>query len=250
MDVGCTQCGASLTVGPTQRLLQCPYCHTALVVDGSGTLFHEVMLPTIKAEDTAAHLRRFLGGRDTVANLDREARLDDPVLEYFPFWAFTVADSEGEKVFLEPAAPSSLQGLQGLSLPPGNSKPMTPESTGEAAVIEPEVPVETALGWLETKAGAEVGVRRKVLYHLPLYRTPYSYKGTSYRAAVDGVTGKVFPADFPAKAEAPYMMVAALALVVFGIEGLLISNVAVKLLAYAVSAVPIFGIAWLTSRKV
>lgn len=250
MEVGCTQCGASLTVGPTERLLQCPYCHTALVVDGSGTLFHEVMVPTIRPEDTAAHLRRFLGGRDTVANLDREAHLSDPVLEYFPFWAFTVAGPEGEKVVLEPAAPSSLQGLQGLTLPPGNSRPMTAEITGTAAVIDPEVPIETAREWLDTKAGSEVPVRRSVLYHLPLYRTPYSYRGRDYRAAVDGVTGKVFPADFPAKAETPYVAVAVLALVVFGIEGFLISNIAVKLGAYLLSALPIVGLAWLTSRKV
>ena len=250
MEVGCTQCGASLTVGPTERLLQCPYCETALVVDGSGTLFHEVMVPTVRPDDTAAHLRRFLGGRDTVANLDREARLEEPVLEYFPFWAFTVGGPEGEKVVLEPAAPSSLQGLQGLTLPPGNSQPMTPEAAAGEKVIEPEVPVETAREWLNTKAGDEVPVRRTVLYHLPLYRMSYSYRGTTYRAAVDGVTGKVFPANFPAKSEAPYVAVAVLALVVFVIEGLVISNLAVKLLAYAVSAFPIIGIAWLTSKKV
>jgi hypothetical protein len=250
VQVSCTQCGASLTVGATERLLQCPYCDTALVVDGSATLFHEVMVPTVRPEDTAAHLRRFLGGRDTVANLDRDAQIAEPVLEYFPFWAFTVSGPNGEKVVLEPAAPSSLQGLQGLTLPPGNSKPMTPEAAGGGRVIEPEVPVEMAREWLDTKAGADVPVRRTVLYHLPLYSTPYSYKGTTYRAAVDGVTGKVFPANFPAKSEAPYVAVAVLALVVFGIEGLLITNVVVKAAVYALSALPIIGLAWLTSKKV
>jgi hypothetical protein len=37
---------------------------------------------------------------------------------------------------------------------------------------------------------------------------------------------------------------------VFGLEGLIIQNLIVKLLVYLVSAVPILGIAWLTSRKV
>jgi DNA-directed RNA polymerase subunit RPC12/RpoP len=250
VQVNCTQCGASLTVGATERLLDCPYCDTAIVVDGSQTLFHEVMLPTVKAADTGAHLRRFLGGRDTVANLDQQAVLSEPVLEYFPFWAFTVAGERGDQLVLQPAAPSSLQGLQGLSLPAGNTRPMDPEVTGEAAVIEPEVPMETAREWLSGRFGDGVQVRRSVLYHLPLYRTPYSCKGETYRAAVDGVTGKVFPADFPAKAEAPYVLVAVLALAVFAVEGLLISNPIVKLLAYAVSAIPILGLAWMTSRKV
>jgi hypothetical protein len=250
VQVGCTQCGAAVTVQGTDRLLVCPFCDTALVVDGSATLFHEVMVPTVTPADTAAHLRRFLGGRDTVANLDREAVLEQPVLEYFPFWAFTVAGPEGDRVVLQPAAPSSLQGLQGLGLPAGTTRPMSREVTGDSTVIEPEVPVDTAREWLATRFGSEVAVRRTVLYHLPLFRTPYSWRGVTYRAAVDGVSGKVFPADFPAKAEAPYLLVAALALIVFGIEGILISNPALKLLAYLVSALPIVGIAWLTMKRV
>lgn len=250
MQVGCTQCGASIAVQATDRLLNCPYCDTALVVDGTGTLFHEVMVPTVRPEEVAAHLRRFLGGRDTVANLDREARVDDPVLEYFPFWAFTIAGSAGDQVVLQPAAPSSLQGLQGLGLPAGTTRPMSPEVTGDARVVAPEVPADTAREWLAARFGADVVVRRTALYHLPLYRSPYSWRGTTYRAAVDGVSGKVFPADFPAKAEAPYLLVAVLALVVFGIEGLVIGNPILKLLTYLVSAVPIVGIAWLTTRKV
>ena len=43
---------------------------------------------------------------------------------------------------------------------------------------------------------------------------------------------------------------AVLALVIFGLEGLLIQNLAWKLVVYMVSAVPILGIAWLTSKKV
>lgn len=249
MHVACTQCGASITVQADHRLLECPYCSTALVVDGSNTLFHEVMVATIKPADVGSHLRRFLGGRDTVANLDREARLEEPRLEYFPFWAFTVATAEGDQVVLQPAAPSYLQGLQGITLPAAALRPMGSDATGDAPVVAPEVPLDTAKGWLFAKHG-EVPIRRTVLYHLPLYRTPYSWRGTTYQAAVDGISGKVFPADFPAKAEAPYVLVAVLALLVFGIEGLIIQNVVFKATAYLLSAVPILGIAWLTSRKV
>jgi hypothetical protein len=207
------------------------------------------MRPTVKLSDVGAHLRRFMGGRDTVANLDTEARLEDPVLEYFPFWAFTIAAADGERVVLEPAAPSSLQGLHGLGMPAGSPLPMSDEVTGDAAVLEPEVPADTAREWLVQRYG-EAEIRRTVLYHLPLYSIAYSWRGRRYRAAVDGVSGKVFPADFPAKAEAPYMLVAILALAVFTIEGFLIQNLVLKVLAYLVSALPILGIAWLTTRKV
>ena len=152
---------------------------------------------------------------------------------------------------LQPAAPSSLQGLQGIGLPAGTTRPMSREVTGDAGVVEPEVPARHGAGVVDEPSTARTcRVRRTVLYHLPLYRTPYSWRGTTYRAAVDGVSGKVFPADFPAKAEAPYVLVAALALIVFGIEGLVIGNPILKLLAYVVTAVPIVGVAWLTMRKV
>jgi len=249
VSVACTQCGASIEPRAGERLLECPYCSTALVVDGSATLYHEVLSPTLTVEEVPAHLRRFLGGTSTVADLDRKAHLDEPKLEYFPFWAFTVAGKEGERVVLQPAAPSSLQGLQGLELPAGNTRPMKSEITGETPVIEPEVPLETAQEWLTANLG-EVEVRQTVLYHLPMFRTPYSWKGRAYQAAVDGVSGKVFPADFPAKAEAPFVGVAVLALVVFGLEGLFIQILIAKLAVYLISAVPILAIAWLTSRKV
>jgi DNA-directed RNA polymerase subunit RPC12/RpoP len=250
MAVSCTQCGASLEPRADERLLQCPFCSTSLIVDGSTTLFHEMMLPTVNADGAAAHLRRFLGGRDTVADLDRKASLEPPVLEYFPFWAFTVAGDRGESVVLEPAAPSSLQGLQGLELPTGSTRPMTDDATSGVPVTEPEVPLDTARRWLDERSGGSAVVRRTVLYHLPIYRTPYSFQGRTYQSAVDAVSGKVFPADYPAKAETPYLLVAILALVIFGIEGLVISNLFLKAVVYLVSAVPILGIAWLTSRKV
>jgi hypothetical protein len=207
------------------------------------------MEPTVGREQVAAHLRRFLGGNSTVADLDKKARLGDPRMEFFPFWAFTVDARGGERVVLQPAAPSSLQGLQGIELPAGESRPMKREITGDVPVVEPEVPLETAREWLIARHG-EVSVRQTVLYHLPMFRSPYSWQGRTYQAAVDGVSGKVFPADYPAKAEAPFVGVAALALIVFGLEGLIIQNLIVKLTAYLVSAVPILGIAWLTSRKV
>jgi len=249
MAVACTQCGASIEPRAGERLLECPFCDTALVVDGGATLFHEVMVPTVTMDQVPAHLRRFLGGTSTIADLDKKARLEQARLEYFPFWAFTVAGASGEHVVLEPAAPSSLQGLQGLELPAGSTRPMRREALGEVPVVEPDVPLVTARDWLVSRRG-EVEVRQTVLYHLPMYRTPYSWSGRTYQAAVDGVSGKVFPADFPAKAEKPYIGVAALALIVFGLEGLIIQNLIVKLAVYLVSAVPILGIAWITSRKV
>jgi len=199
--------------------------------------------------EAPAHLRRFLAGDRTVAGLDREAKVAEPELVYFPFWAFTVAGPAGEKTELMPAAPSSLQGLHGLELPTGVTAAVE-TIAGGARVLEPEVPAATARGWLAESHGGEIAVRRTVLYHLPLYRMTYTYRRRSYHAAVDGVTGRVYTADYPAKAEAPYVLVAVLAILVFGLEGLAVSSAVVKAALYLISALPILGVAWLVSRKV
>jgi hypothetical protein len=249
LDLRCTQCGAALTVAADVRLLACQFCGTALVVEAEGVLFHEVMLPTVGVSEAGGHLKRFMAGNETVAGLDHEAELGAPQLEYFPFWAFTVAGDGGERVVLEPAAPSALQGLQGLTLPAGSTRSMSPEATGAAVVVAPEVPLETARGWLLARFPSE-RVRRTALFHLPMYRIAYRYRDRAYRAAVDAVSGRVLPGDFPAKAEAPYVAVAVLALAVYAVEGILVSNLFLKAALYLVSAVPILGLAWLTCRKV
>ncbi|MCK5378727.1 MAG: hypothetical protein KAJ78_04950 [Acidobacteria bacterium] len=249
MRVKCSQCGAGIPVPADTGLLQCPFCDTALVVDAGDTLFRVVTPPTINASGAVDHLRRFMAGTQTVADLDAKARIGDPELLYFPFWAFRIATDAGEQVVLEPAAPSSLQGMQKMTLPPGDTRSWTDDIGGGTPVVQPEVPQNTARQWMVSRLG-DVQVLRTVLYHLPMFRFSYDYRGRSYRAAVDGVSGQVFPADFPAKAEAPFVAVAALAIGVFSIEGLIVSNLLLKAVVYCVSAVPILLLAWWISRKV
>jgi len=249
MEISCTQCGARLTIDADARLLECSFCSTALVVDPTGVVFNEVMRPTVDASQAQAHLRRFLASSATVAGLDRQAVIAEAQLEYFPFWAFTVQRGPDEEVVLMPASPSSLQGLHGVSLPGGDSCHLSKEVTGDAPVVQPEVPLATAQQWLVDQQG-QVAVKRTVLFHLPLYLLTYTWKGRSFRAAVDGVTGKVFPAEYPSKAEAPYYLVAGLAIAVFTVEGFVFSNLLLKLVAYCISAVPILVVAWFTCRKV
>ena len=249
MEVRCTQCGAAIEVAPDVRVLACPYCGTALAVSAEGAVYHETMVPTVDQGEAVSHLRRFLAGDATVANLDREARVGTPVLAYFPFWGFRVRQGGEERTVLMPAAPSSLQGLQGLTLPAGETRPMSSDVAAGTPVVDPVVPMGTAEEWLSQREG-DIEVVQRVLYHLPMYTLRYQWRGRDYTAGVDAVSGRVFPADFPAKAEAPYLLVAGLSLVVFGIEGLVVGNLLVKALLYLVSAVPLMGIAWLTTRKV
>lgn len=247
MIIRCSQCGANFEASAELRLTRCPFCDTALAIDTRGSIIREMMLPTISAEEAPHHLRRFMAGTETVAGLDREAEIESIRLEYFPFWAFSVRRKGEENLILSPAAPSSLQGLQRLILPPGETRGFSQELSGDAPIVEAEIPVDTARKWLKL---VEDGIDRVFLYHLPIYRMSYSWKGRHWQAAVDAVSGRVFPASFPAKAEAPFYGVAALALIVFGIEGFIFSNLFVKAGVYLISSIPIIAVAWLVSRKV
>jgi hypothetical protein len=110
------------------------------------------------------------------------------------------------------------------------------------------VPLETARGWLVQRGTA--APRETALVHVPLWRCEYAYGGQTWSALVDGSTGAVIASVFPAKSEAPYRAVAAIGLVLFVIEGLAIGNLFWKLVAYAVTAVPLLLVSHLVTRKV
>ncbi|HMB53773.1 MAG TPA: hypothetical protein VKU40_10670, partial [Thermoanaerobaculia bacterium] len=67
---------------------------------------------------------------------------------------------------------------------------------------------------------------------------------------VEASTGTVLASLFPEKSESPYVLVAGLGLLLFGAEGLLISDLFLRALAYAVTSVPLLGLAWWVTRRV
>jgi hypothetical protein len=85
---------------------------------------------------------------------------------------------------------------------------------------------------------------------LPLWRCRYRFNGETYQAFVDASTGAVIAAVFPEKAESPYYLVAGLGLLLFTVEGLAISNPAVKFVAYVITALPLLLLAYWVARKV
>jgi hypothetical protein len=150
-------------------------------------------------------------------------------------------------VVVEPAAPTPISQLADLELPAGKLEPRTEPEPGAQAVAA-SIPLETARGWLSDRGLDRV--TESALVEVPLWQARYRFDDREYQALVDGSTGAVLAAVFPEKAESPYVLVAVLGLILFGIEGLLISNLFVKLVAYAVTAVPLAAIAYWVTRKV
>jgi DNA-directed RNA polymerase subunit RPC12/RpoP len=246
-SVVCSQCGGENELTTGQTLIACSFCSSTLFVDRSEVVSHYRLAPLLGEPEAKASLRRWMSGNDTVKDLDRKSQLESVEMASFPVWLFRVSGDDGEHVYVEPAAPTLIPYLTELSVPAGRLEAYRAEDD-EVEVIDVTVPLATARGWLEQRNVGEV--TETALVRMPFWRCRYRYDVQSYLAAVDASTGSVLAAVYPEKSESPYFLVAALGLILFGLEGLVISNLAVKLVVYIFTAIPLTGLAYWVARKV
>jgi hypothetical protein len=63
--------------------------------------------------------------------------------------------------------------------------------------------------------------KEQALVYFPIWAVGYTFNGRPYDVVIDGSSGEVFAADFPGRSSAPYFALAAVAFIVFFVEGLL-----------------------------
>jgi len=245
--VACTQCGGENQLPSGRRLFRCQYCDATLFVDRGGVVNHYRLPPLLGAEEARAALRRWMAGNETVKDLDKKSSLGAVVAVSFPMWLFRVRRDGREEAYVEPAAPTPIPQIADLKVPAGKLEPYSGESA-EVAAVAATIPLETARGWLDQRGVGEP--EETALVQVPLWRCSYSYGGTGYEALVDGSTGAVMAAVFPEKSESPYVLVAVLGLILFTLEGFLITNPVIKFFVFAMTAVPLLLLAWWVTRKV
>jgi hypothetical protein len=242
----CPQCGGDNPLPAGERLIRCAFCDSTLFVDRSGLVSHYRLARRLDAAAGSEALRRWMAGDRTVKDLDRKATVVSTTAVSFPMWMFRTGSKGSETVLVEPAAPTPIPQVAGLELPAGQLEPYTPEP--EAETVAATVPLDTARGWLARAGRGEP--TETALVHVPFWRFVYRFGATDYTALVEASTGTVLAGIYPAKAESPYVLVAVLGLLLFGVEGLAITNLLLKLAAYAVTAVPLAGLAWWVTRRV
>lgn len=245
--IACTQCGGENELASGRRLLRCQYCDATLFVDRGGVVNHYRLPPLLGADEARAALRRWMAGNETVKDLDKKSSLGAVTPVSFPMWLFRVRRGGREEAFVEPAAPTPIPQLADLKVPAGKLQPYSGESV-EVAAVEATIPLETARGWLEQRGVGDP--EETALVQVPLWRCSYRYQDTGYEALVDGSTGAVLASVYPEKSESPYVLVALLGLILFTIEGFVISNPVIKLFVFGITAVPLLLLAWWVTRKV
>jgi predicted RNA-binding Zn-ribbon protein involved in translation (DUF1610 family) len=209
----CTQCGGELHPDEGMHFITCPYCASTVYLDKSRVVFHWSLAPTLNGQQAAAALARWMAGNDTVKDLDKKSRILGQEFQYFPVWYFKVKTAGSEQIYLEPAAATSITELRSLKLPAGDLRKYEDALVGQS--VEPSVPVDAALGWLEQKQVKVQDVIESALVHIPIYTFKYSHREKSYTAVVEAATGRTLANIYPAKAEAPYMAVGCAAALIF-----------------------------------
>jgi len=250
LKINCTQCGGEIEVGEGELFLRCPYCSTAIYVDKRKVVFHYVLDSTLSMEDAGRSLKRWMAGNETVKGLEEASRVVQQEFFYFPIWYFKVRKDGQERVFTQLAASTPIVDLKDVQIPAGDLKFFDPARYAGQTFKEPEVLYAAALEWLAKSGVAPENVLESALVHVPVFHFKYEYKGQTYDSIVEGSSGKVHSSIYPAKAETPYYLLAGLAVLLFLSEGLLISNIGLKLLAYLVTAIPLVIGATVISERV
>jgi hypothetical protein len=257
----CPQCSGELHPDEGQIFINCPFCGSAVYLDKSKVVFHWALGRTVAPEAAAANLRRWMAGNHTVKDLDRKSKVVSTAFEYFPVWYVKARSAGRETVYLEPAAAISISEIKSLEIPAGDLQKYDPALDRES--LSPTVPFPAMMSWLAGRGVEASQVAEAALVHLPIYVFKYEFVGQTYTAVVEGATGKVLANIFPAKAEAPYYLVAAVSTIGFlCISSFPLIGYAVDqstglplgllacLVAGLVFAIPVFAFAAFISAKV
>jgi len=212
--LACTQCGGELHPDEGQIFVTCPYCSSTVFIDRSQVVFHWYIASTLDEERTRSNLARWMAGNQTVKDLDKKAELTGMKFEFFPVWYFKSKTLSGvEKIWLEPAAATSVSEIKSLNLPAGDLRKY--ETSLDSRARMPDIPLQTVSDWMKHRLQQDAQITETALVHIPLYTCKYLYKGKTYTALVEAATGSVFANIYPAKAEAPYILAGCLSAAVF-----------------------------------
>lgn len=261
-EILCHQCAAVLPVEQGSQFVTCEFCGATNFVNKSGAVLHYAVQATIDETAASAALRRWMGGNDTVKDLDEKAVIERPSFQLFPMWLMRVNQDDKETVVLEPAAALSVFDLTDLNIPASDLKPYDHTMDGDA--ITPTVPIETVKKWLAQNQKIAAGqIKESSLVHLPLFLFKYQFEGREFTAVVDAASSQVFANVYPSKQEVPYMAIGSIGCALYFCAALIPavsflngggSGLGLGIVGYVVTAVllaiPIFGAAAYVSARV
>lgn len=182
-EIACPQCGGLFRAEEEGTFATCPFCGSKLHLGAEEAIGHELVVPTLRDEETPERLGRWLKEREVTAKpKDVSSRL-----LWFPFWALP----DGA---LFPAAPLLASNLASFRLPPGDRKAFNEELTRSAEVVPASVLSES----LPVPVPAQGAAR---LLHLPFREVRFRLFAREYRVFFDAASGQVLAFELPPTSE-------------------------------------------------
>ncbi len=246
MQITCSQCAAEVEVRQGETFLFCPFCDSSLYLDRSKVVFNYRLKPTLDQGSAQAALFRWMGGNDTVKDLDSKAKVQECRFVYHPFWYFRLRDDKGESIKIQLAHPSAISELSEVSVPAGGLVFLEAQDFNAEDYLEPTIHLEQVLRDLPGEH-----IQESAVVFVPIFRFSYVYESALYSALVDGSSGKVFATVFPKKSETPFMGMGILCCAVFLVLGLVTgSDFLAKSIAFGIAIPPLMAAAYHIARKV
>jgi hypothetical protein len=220
-----------------------------------------------KPNEAEGNLKRWMAGNHTVKDLDQKAQIVKSEFYYFPVWYFKTKDSSGDRIYLQPAASTSVSEIKKLQIPAGALKFYDKNLHNDSEIVKPDVLYDSAQAWLQSSGVSLDIVSEAALVHIPFYQFHYNFGGQSYTALVEASSGQVYSNIYPAKSEAPFRIIFGLSIAGFIITSiicyvagfLLNSNDTIealltaeffKVFAYGLVSMPLIILAYYIAKKV
>lgn len=238
MDIRCTNCGADVPIEPRARVVKCPFCAAALVVDLSAGISHLVHDPEVERGAILGHLEKKLAlletrGSPEVAGAD---------LIYVPYWR---AELRGGARRLFCAAIPPAEVMDEIRAPEGAGRYYDEDSVAGKKVVEPTILADAARARFAAGGvdwGEDDGAALSMV-HLPLWEVSYECAGERHQAWVDAVGGEVHADTWPRSAQRQkdvvFGAVGVVSLAAFFAEAILVPGLWI-LLAFPVTAAVLY----------
>lgn len=244
MNINCTSCGASIKLPEGETFILCPFCDTSLYIDKSKVVFHYWVKPTVDKQTAHSNLLRWMSGNSTVEKLELNAKIDECLFFYFPFWRFVIDKDGRETVLMEPAGATVMQEIRFIDVPAGSlvfydhRSIENPEDFNAVDITYDKI--INKITSTETGFGVNTdNIKQASLVHIPFYRFIYNYENGGYAAVVEGATGEVFASIFPEKLTVPYTGITVVSIIVLFLEGILIADPIMRLFVMSLTGIPI-----------
>lgn len=193
----CPKCGAPLDVRPGEYIVICSSCQTPTYIDRRNAIFFYYIPFSLDENQAKGVFKRWTAGPDRAKDLEITVKITKFNKEYFPIFSFKRSVNGKDVAIVRSARGTTLPGIRNFTIPPGDLTPYTGGKL-EAAILEPDIPLDSYIPSLEGTALSQA------LVYFPLYEIEYVYNNETFSLVIDGSSGNISSGPSPSRSSASF----------------------------------------------